>query len=306
MFNSKIEHAWVAVGTPVGGSFRLPTMAAGDLPALLRDIRRRIHTDTDRIYIIGEEDGADAAWIAAIMYSNPFAGIIAISGFPRIPYPEQSYALLLPNLRGTPFLSIWTDDPKGQAPSPVSAVNRAIVDFALAAGLPFETATLAEVQSGVATIPQRVIAAATSKPRQPQSRVQHWFRYLPQGNAGWLRATDLAGDVWDDEQISIAVTASANRDEFITETIKQKLFYISGRIDGQTINVDTKRVGGIELRLSPEQVDFSQPVTVFINGRNRFEGMLEPSIKGLLESAYEDWDFQHPVYFRKTFSINAK
>ena len=64
MYNSRIQHAWVAVGTPVGGSFRLSTLAAGDLPALLRDIRRRIHTDTDRTYIIGEQDGADAAWMS--------------------------------------------------------------------------------------------------------------------------------------------------------------------------------------------------------------------------------------------------
>ena len=142
--------------------------------------------------------------------------------------------------------------------------------------------------------------------RQPQTSVRLWFRYPEQGNAGWLRATDLAGDVWDDEQISIAVTASSDRDGFITETIKQKLFYIGGQIDGQTITVETKRVAAIELRLSPEQVDFSKPVTIFINGRNRFEGLLEPSIKDLLESAYEDWDFQHPAHVRKSFSINAK
>ena len=192
-----------------------------------------------------------------------------------------------------------------KAPAPVTVVNQAILHFAQAASLPFEAATLAPNQTGVMPFPQREIAEVVSKVRHPQASVQLWFRYLPQGNAGWLRATDIAGNVWDDEQISIAVTASADRDEFITETIKQKLFYISGHIDGQTIAVDTKRVASIELRLSPEQVDFSLPVTAFINGRKRFEGVLEPSIKDLLESAYEDWDFQHPAHFRKTFSIHA-
>jgi hypothetical protein len=133
-----------------------------------------------------------------------------------------------------------------------------------------------------------------------------WLRYLPQGNAGWLRATELAGDVWDDEQISIAVTASADRDDFITQTFKQKLFYLSGHIDGQTITIETKRIEGIELRLSPAQVDFSKSVVIVINGRKRFEGLLEPSIKDLLESAYEDWDFQHPAHWRKSFTISAK
>lgn len=306
MGNSESNHILIALNQHVGGSFHQSVLAAGDLTTLLRELRRRIHIDLDHVYLLCEGGGADAAWVAAIMYPNPFAGVIAVSGIPRIPYPEQSYALLLPNLRGTPFLSIWTDDAPGQGPSPVPAANNAIADFALAAGLPFETATLAHNPSGVTPIPERVIASAISRVRKPQSRVDLWFRYLPQGNAGWLRATDLAGDVWTDEQISIAVTAKEDRDAFITETLKQKLFYISGHIDGQSITIETKRIAAIELRLSPEQVDFSKPVTIVVNGRNRFEGLLEPSIKDLLECAYEDWDFQHPVYTRKSFTINAR
>lgn len=305
MAEPKIQQIWVAIDKPVGGSFHQSVAASADLPALLREVRRRIHTDIDRTYIIGEQAGADAAWIAAIMYPNSFAGIIAFAGFPRVPYAEQTYPFLLQNLRGTPFLAAWTEEPKGMPPNKVQAANEAIAHFAIAADLPFATATLAPRDGGVKPYPGRIIAATISKPREPQSRVELWFRYLPQGNAGWLRATELAGEVWDEEQISIESTAVADRDEFIAETIKQKLFYISGHIDGQTITVETKRVGGVELRLSPAQVDFSHPVTIVINGRKR-EITLEPSTKDMLESAYEDWDFQHPVYMHKTFTINAK
>ncbi len=295
--------AWVVLKS-VGASFHQPVNGAGDLSAALREIRRRVRVDVDRVFLYGQRTGADAAWVAAMMYPQEFACVIAISGYPRLPYPEQSYALLLPNLRGTPFLSIWTDDPTGQ--DSVSVVNKAIADFALAAGLHFESATLAPNKSGKSSIPSRVIESATAKKRLPQASVGKWFRYLPQGNAGWLRATDLGGDIWNDEQISIAVTAKEDRDEFVTETLKEKLFFISGKIEGQTITVETKRIAAIELRLSPEQVDLMQPVILIINGRQRFDGLLEPSIKDLLELAYEDWDFQHPVYVRKTFTINAK
>jgi hypothetical protein len=102
-------HAWVRLDKAVGGSFHQTVSETGDLPAVLREIRRHIHVDVDRVYLLGENAGADAGWIATMMYPNQFASVIAISGFPRIPYPEQSYALLLPNLRGTSFLSIWTD-----------------------------------------------------------------------------------------------------------------------------------------------------------------------------------------------------
>lgn len=296
---------WVELDEPVGGPFHMRPAAASDLPSLLRDIRRKIRVDSDRVYLFGEGSGADWAWVAAMMYPHELAGIVVVSGMPRIPYPEQSYPLLIPNLRQTPFVSVWVGDSTGQPASTLAAVNKAIADFALAAGMSFDTATLAASSADKISIPHRVVDAALSKPRTRAKECAIWFRYLPQGNLGWLRATELAGDVWDDEQISIVATAEADRDQFIRNTLRSKLFFLSGRVNGQKIVIETQRLEGVELELPPELIDLSKAITIEINGRVRFEGILEPSISSLLESVYESWDFQNLVHARKRFSIHA-
>ena len=107
-------------------------------------------------------------------------------------------------------------------------------------------------------------------------------------------------------QYNIAVNAKKDRDDYIQETLKEKLFYLSGTIDGQTVRVEANRLEGIELRLSPQLVDVSSPVIIEINDRKRFEGVISSSVSNMLESAYEDWDFQRPAIVRKSFSIQSR
>ena len=87
--------------------------------------------------------------------------------------------------------------------------------------------------------------------------------------------------------------------------LKDKLFYIGGRIEDQTIHIETKRCAEIELRLFEKMVDFQKPITVIVNGRKRHEGLIRPSTTTLLEAAFEDWEFQRVVFAKLTFSIRA-
>ena len=68
----------------------------------------------------------------------------------------------------------------------------------------------------------------------------------------------------------------------------------SGRIDlvrnGNTIEAVTRGVSEFTLLLSPDQVDFGQPLRVLVNGRVAFEGRVEPSLATLLAWAARDND----------------
>ncbi len=144
------------------------------------------------------------------------------------------------------------------------------------------------------------ISRSRAAPGQP---ITHWFRYPAQGDVGWLRALKAYGDVWTEDQLSIVVNPTADRDAFVTDVLKDKLFYIAGHVDGQTITIETKRVAEIELRLYDGMVDFGRPITVIINGRKRHEAVVKPNIGTLLESAYEEWEFQRLVFVKLIFSI---
>ncbi|MDO8632905.1 MAG: hypothetical protein Q7R41_20680, partial [Phycisphaerales bacterium] len=300
--------AMIAPNRTIGGMFHDRTRVTDDMPVLLREIRKLIHVNTDSVCLFGAGAGGDAAWMAATMYSFEFTGLIANDSYPHVPYPEQTYTLLLPNLNELSVLSIWSAGGADGSPdvSPIAAFNRAIVAYARRRSLPIKGVELPGVANTSIQLPLKETGAILDGRRSGvRYQVQHWFRYRGQGDCGWLRATEIVGDVWDDDQISIVPAPTTDGDRFITDKIAEKLAFISGGIEGQNISIETRRCGGVELRLSPEHVDFEKPITIVCNGRKRFEGLIRPSVADLLESAYEDWDFQHPVYARKTFSIRT-
>ena len=140
---------------------------------------------------------------------------------------------------------------------------------------------------------------------RPPRRVSKWFRYPHQGRAGWLRQVKFKGEIWRDEQLSVLPALQVDRDAFITGVIKGKLAYLGGRVDGQTITIDTRRCARIELSVPEGLVDLDKPVTVLCNGRKRFEGILRRSVRTLLEAAYRDWKFEHPPVARLSLSIKT-
>jgi membrane-associated protease RseP (regulator of RpoE activity) len=68
----------------------------------------------------------------------------------------------------------------------------------------------------------------------------------------------------------------------------------SGRVDlartGNRIDATTRGVAEFTLLISPDQFDFTRPLTVVVNGRTVFEGIVQKSVKTLLEWAARDDD----------------
>ena len=59
---------------------------------------------------------------------------------------------------------------------------------------------------------------------------------------------------------------------------------------GNTIRVRTQGVRRYKLLLSPDEVDFEQPIRVVTNGKESWNGRLEPDVATLLEWAIRDND----------------
>ena len=80
--------------------------------------------------------------------------------------------------------------------------------------------------------------------------------------------------------------------------LESKLAYLHARVDDQTIAVTSRKCEIIELHIGVELVDLAKPVLIKYNDKRRFEGRLPTSVLTLLESAYEEWEFQHPSCVR--------
>lgn len=303
------EFVLIAPKRRLSGWFHKNSSAAVDLPALMREVRRRFHIDTDRVFLFGVEAGGDAAWLAAIMHSDLFAGVIVFSAYPRVPYPAQAYPFLLENLRQLAVLTVWTGAGDTQATNRQEAVgahNRAIAALSKTALLPIASVELPSDTLPALKPPDAQLVNILSRRRVTHAHsVAHWFRYPAQGHARWLTQTKFMGDVWEAEQISILASSSADRDEFIADVLKQKLAYLGGRIDGQTITIKTRACARIKLLLPEGIVNLAKPLTVSCNGIKRFEGIAHPSIRTLLEDSYARWEFQRPAVVELSFSIRA-
>lgn len=285
---------------------------------VLREARKRIHLDTDRIYLLGNGAGGESAWSVALHSPDLFAGMITTDSFPRLPYPAQVYPFLLGNLQRLPVASTWAGDSTTDGESqdsgerlikairPAALHNRAVVETARKLSLDITgiewnardqgAAAKDKVQSTLS----RVLAERCGSVNAP---VSHWFRYPEHGEARWLRQTSFAGEVWEGDQLSILTTADTDRDRFIAGVIQDKLAFLGGRIEGQTITIEARRCAEIDLLLYEGSIDWGRPVVVMCNGKQRYSGMVRPSMKTLLEAAYTDWDFQHPLLAKLPLSI---
>ncbi len=303
------EFVLVSPDRPVDGSFHQVPSSAGDLRRLIRLLRRRIHLDTDRVFLFGLGEGGDAAWMAGLTHPDLFAGVIVLSGYPRVPYPQEVYPFLLENLRQLPVLSVYAaadGDPPQTREEKVAAYNRAIVRLAAETSLPIIGVEISSAAPGGLKPPaDRVTAILERRRPRVAGNVSFWFRYPSQGHAGWLRQTKFMADVWEADQLSILVSPAVDQERYITGVIQDKLAYLGGGVDGQTIAIETRRLARVELLIPQGMVDFSKPITVRCNGRKRYDRMIQPSMRTMLETAYQDWEFQHPAVARLSFSIKS-
>jgi len=301
----------VATTVDVVGSFYREKDDRPVLRMLLRRLRKLVHTDTDRVYVLGIQAGAEAAWFAGMMHPDLFAGIVAINGYPRVPYPEQAYPLLLENLRHVPVLSAWNRPGPGTGGdkdfvNELTVHNRLIAKIAKRLSLPITSLELDSTKPAGQFPPKAAISEIVALDRAvaPKS-IAHWFRYPDQGTAKWLRQQRFAGDVWDEQSLSIASKPDVDHDAFVTEVLTEKLAYVGGTITGQNVALTVRRTSGVELMLPMGVLEPGERVTVTCNGRTRHSSKLPPSIGVMLEDAYERWEFEHPAAVRLSLSVHA-
>ncbi|MCH8146986.1 MAG: hypothetical protein IH987_03205 [Planctomycetes bacterium] len=289
----------------IGGSFDQSLGAAGDFRQFVRHVRRAFHTDTDRLYLYGRGVGGDAAWMSGIMHPDLFAGIVVFDSYPKVPFAEQLYPIILPNLASLEALSIWGDPPPGILTGRANAVavhNRAIVEFARTASLPIEGMALSAGVSQSATAKAQQTLLSCRRRFDPVA-VSHWFRYPTQGHSAWLRQSKFLGEVWTADQLSIRPGPFVDRDVFIGDVLRGRLAYLGGYRDGDSFHLETRKCAGVTLSLPLREAAPRRSITVYCNRKRRYAGAIKPSARTLLSHAYRTWDMQHLVVAEISFSI---
>ncbi len=304
------EFILVAPERMVARFYHDPPNEAADLKNLLREVRRRIHTDTDRTFLFGVAEGGDAAWMAAISRPDDFAGVITVSSSPPLPHPRELFSVLLANLRGLPVMSVWTSvEPTAEAtrPAMVAAHNRYLVELSRSEQLPIVGVELAAGADPLIAFPRTQASEFLGRRRAaPPHEFTLTFRYPANGEGPWLRATTLHEPRWEAEQLAILSSSQVDRHGFVRHVLVQHLARFRARIDGPNLTVDAWNVRRLELFLEETAFEPGAVLTVGCNGTVRFRGRLEPKVSVLLENAYETWDFQRLPAVRIPLTVESE
>ncbi len=265
-----------------------------NLMAILREVGRVYHIDTDRVHLIGISDGGTGAYFQAFRSQTSWASFLPFIGHPAVlssPRLQVDGQMHVANLRNRPFLIVNSGQDRLY---PTASVDPFIEMFR---------------ENGVEVV------------YRPQPNAGHDLTWLPAESAridSFIVATkrDALPDVleWETEDVGqgrfawveIEELGHVDGESSLTRRNSMRFPGVretrpafpdrepSGRAevarDGNHVVIRTSGVRRLRLLISPEEFDLASPIRVDVNGASRFEGLVGASPDVLLDRAAADRD----------------
>lgn len=241
---------------------------AENLQAILKEVKQKYNVADNQVYLTGISDGGTGAYFFAFKQHTEWAAFMPYIGHPgvlRNPAGQVSYQLYFENLMGKSLYMVnGEEDPL----YPASALS------------PF-VAVLQE------------------------AGINHVFKAIEGGghNTNWLPAETAAIEQFKRDNRRDPLPDSVQWVTDSTERFNRSHWLIIDELaqdntpglvrvtrDGNIINVNTVSVDAFTLLLSPEEIDFSRPVAIYINNSLRRSERLQQDPGTLLKWAATDQD----------------
>ena len=239
---------------------------AENLPAILNVLKASYNIDENRVSLTGISDGGTGAYFFAFKQPTPWATFLPYIGHPGVLRNAQSgggYRLYFENLMGRPLYIVNGEN-------------------------------------------DRLYPAASVKPFIDilvQAEVEHIWRVIPDGghNTEWLPDERVAIESYKQENPRDALpekvlwvadrVAKFNRNSWVRiDELSQTPGLIEVTREDNVIAVTARGVSRFTLLLNPEEVDFSQPISVIVNGKTILSEQVNQSADTLLFWASKDKD----------------
>lgn len=223
--------------------------------------------DPDRIFVGGHSMGGYGTWCYGAHHADRFAAGVASAGAPSPVYSGGRIISIqkgiIPSLSALPLLVFQsTDDPKVGPDANQAAVKE--IDKAKEQYGGFEDFTYWEVHDR-----------------------GHGF---PEGGAGALldRIRDFERDTAPEKIVWQPALDWKTRFYWLEWTSPKIGAIVVAERKGNEIELDLRRTdgAGLSVLLSEDVVDFEKPVTVRVNGRRVFEGMVERDFRTWIETSH--------------------
>jgi len=282
------------------GFIHVGSKPVSEHPAVLLALKKHLHVDSDRVYVLGYSLGGHATWHLAILHTDRFGAAVPIAGTFSLPEVDKLWDVFLPNASHLPVLSAWGAKDTGGSErgtqsreGGVAGLNRLLAEHAARLGLPVTTFEDPEKGHGDIYPPRPRLLPMLRKKREHYPRqVQHTFRHTYQGQAYWIEGHAWKGPHWSGPNHGhIELRPNEDPQDALLRVIRSKLGELRGTIDGQTIDVRRKKITELTIWIGDGMIDWEQPVTVKVSANTVFEGKLEPDLFVCLTQAARTYDF---------------
>ena len=236
----------------------------------MQHVASRANVDPARVYIVGHNMSAHAAWNLALHYTTYFAAINPLAGGASQPWQR----IRIINLKNV-LPVVWHD-----ADDTVVKVDasRGIVKAMRIQKVDVEY----EETKGIGHVPDAATAERSYK--KMRARVRDLY---PKSVALQSNRPDTMFNRNDWLQVYQAIDTGEEHKAVLrygsgTFTYFDNPVKTEATINGQKIDIKATNVDSLRLYINDQMIDMRQPITVTINGRPRAEGVVVQSIDELL------------------------
>ncbi|HVT43864.1 MAG TPA: alpha/beta hydrolase-fold protein [Thermoanaerobaculia bacterium] len=271
-----------------------------DHAAILREVKREFHVDSNRVHALGYSLGGYAAWAVALFHSELFASIVPMgAAFTVPPSDDGLWRLMLPNFRHVPVLWVWggadahqVTGIDGKSIGGIAVLNRKFLELTREENLPITTVVIpGRGHNDFMEPPPRALTRILSARRvELPRRVERTFRHLHQGSVYWLEAETWNGPSWGNQTIASHPEKGESSERALGRAIAPRLGMLAGEIEGQTIRIRRRNIGSMVVWIEEGMIDWKKPLVVEIDGRRIFEGVVAPDLHLALSEAARTGD----------------
>jgi hypothetical protein len=262
--------------------------------ALVDRLKRRYNVDEARVSLSGISDGGTGAYFFAMRAATPWAACLPLNGHPSVlanPDVGADGQLFAHNMTACPLYVVNGGRDRLYPAASVAP----LVDMLKKGGVPLVWQVYPDAGHDVSWWPEerpRYEAFLASHPRVAHPASVSWetertdrynrFRWLVIDTLGARPGDAALDDVNAFSPVPGRMLPLYDRER------------PSGRVDatrtGNRFDVKTRGVRAFTLLLSPDVIDFDQPVQVTVNGKRAFAGAVKRDLATLLTWAARDND----------------
>lgn len=266
------------------------------IPEMLKQIKKAIHVDDNRIFISGHSNGATGAFSYLIKHSTPFAGFYGFNTYPKV----FTGGTFVENTKNRSFISFSTDEDYYYPPNAndgfTQLMNEIEADYQeyRYSGFPHWFPKFDESEPAY----EILFNDLAGRKRNPFPKEISWeFDHEKYGNTDWvshIESDTLAPVAEWHKALNFKITRWLEydkNDSLVAVTVDKSAFDFprkSGKIKAQyesnIFRVETSRIKRFSINISPEMVNLKKKVKVYINGKLYFNEKVKYNTEFMLRN----------------------